>query len=524
MLTRIRLQGFKSFEDTEVRFGPFTCIAGANGVGKSNLFDAIQFLRDLTEFPIDVAASHVRDPAGKTGDIRTIFTQSKDALPDVRIEADFIVPSRVYDDFNREALPAATFLRYKLELRYVAAQGKAAERIELLEESLTHIQKGQAKDELGFPTTPAFRKSAIENKRRGVGFISTTNENGNTTIKLHQEGGLGGGRPFLVPAANSNKTIVGGITTNDYPTVLAARREMQSWILLQLEPSSLRQPDAFSADSHLTSNGAHMAATLLRLGAETDVSNRLANLLDDVGSVFVEKDESRRTYTLNVSGRDGVGHSARSLSDGTLRFLALAILAADPESGRLMCLEEPENGIHPSRIPAILELLRDMAANTRKAVNDSLRAGNQLVEKTRVAEFDTADKTAGQLELPMENEDPADIGQTLGGDNPLRQVIINTHSPVVVSSLDINDLLMARLVRQKGISRTVFECVEDSWRAKLDPPAAAIPLGTLLAYVSEAPTPLAESAMPSPQEEAPRLTVREYTHRQEDMFGAGQAV
>lgn len=52
MPTRIRLQGFKSFEDTEIRFGPFTCIAGANGVGKSNLFDAIQFLRDLTEFPI----------------------------------------------------------------------------------------------------------------------------------------------------------------------------------------------------------------------------------------------------------------------------------------------------------------------------------------------------------------------------------------------------------------------------------------------------------------------------------------
>ena len=500
MLTRIRLQGFKSFKDTEVRFGPFTCIAGANGVGKSNLFDAIQFLRDLTEFPIIEAASRVRDPSGKTGDIRAIFTQGKiEQPPDVRIEADFIVPGRVYDEFNREAFPAATFLRYKLGFRYVAAEGKAAERIELLEESLTHIQKGQAKDELGFPTILAFRKSAIENKRRGVGFISTTNENGNTTIKLHQEGGLGGGRPFLVPAANSNKTIVGGITTNDYPTVLAARREMQGWMLLQLEPSALRQPDAFSADSHLTSNGAHMAATLLRLGAETEVSNRLADLLDDVGSVFVEKDESRRTYTLNVSGRDEVGHSARSLSDGTLRFLALAILAADTESGRLMCLEEPENGIHPSRIPAILELLRDMAVNSRKAVNDAGRQENQR-------------------ELPIGS------ANLTGGDNPLRQVIINTHSPVVVSSLDINDLLIARLVRQSGASRTVFECVEDSWRAKLNPSAAAIPPGTLLAYVSEAPASPAESIAPSPTEETPRLTVRQYTRRQqEDMFSSEQA-
>ena len=39
MLTRFKVSGFKNLVDTDVRFGPFTCIAGANGVGKSNLFD-----------------------------------------------------------------------------------------------------------------------------------------------------------------------------------------------------------------------------------------------------------------------------------------------------------------------------------------------------------------------------------------------------------------------------------------------------------------------------------------------------
>ncbi len=521
MLTRIRLRGFKSFADAEVRFGPFTCIAGANGVGKSNLFDAIQFLRDLTEFPIIEAASRVRDPAGKTGDIRAIFMQGNSQPPDIHIEADFIVPDRVFDEFNREAVPAATFLRYTLGFRHVAAVGKAAERIELLAESLIHIQKGQAKSELGFPANVAFRNSAIKNKRRGVGFISTADESGNTTIKLHQEGGLGGGRPFLVPAAKSDRTIVGGITTNDYPTVLAARREMQSWVLLQLEPSALRQPDAFSADSHLTANGAHMAATLLRLSAEAEVSNRLADLLDDVGSVFVERDESRRTYTLNVSGRDGVGHSARSLSDGTLRFLALAILAADPESGRLLCLEEPENGIHPSRIPAILDLLRDMAVNPKIAVDTHERVsameGNLAIE-------DEQDHEICQMELSMKNkgaaENTAGADQPLTWDNPLRQVIINTHSPAVVSKLDINDLLMARLVRQKGNSRTIFGHVEGSWRARLDPSTPAIPPGALLDYVGEAPN-LARSGGEKAQDEKTGLTVREYA-QQADLFASGQ--
>ena len=42
MLTRFEVSGFKNLRDVVVDFGPFTCIAGPNGVGKSNLFDAIQ--------------------------------------------------------------------------------------------------------------------------------------------------------------------------------------------------------------------------------------------------------------------------------------------------------------------------------------------------------------------------------------------------------------------------------------------------------------------------------------------------
>ncbi len=47
MLTRLQINGFKNLVDVDVRFGPFTCIAGPNGVGKSNVFDAIQFLAEL---------------------------------------------------------------------------------------------------------------------------------------------------------------------------------------------------------------------------------------------------------------------------------------------------------------------------------------------------------------------------------------------------------------------------------------------------------------------------------------------
>jgi predicted ATPase len=190
---------------------------------------------------------------------------------------------------------------------------------------------------------------------------------------------------------------------------------MQSWRLLQLEPSSLRQPDLFTAPTKLAANGSHLAATLYRLARASKgsgsgngsgeaqvfsrIANRLGELIDDVRAVSVDREERRELLTLNVTGSDGTVHPARALSDGTLRFLALTLLELDPEATGLLCLEEPENGIHPDRIPAMLRLLKDIATDT---------------------------------------EEP------LGDDNPLRQVIINTHSPAVVGEVADDDILRRR--------------------------------------------------------------------------------
>ena len=55
MIIRLKANGFKNLVDVDVRFGPFTCIAGVNGVGKSNLFDAIRFLSALASQPLTEA-------------------------------------------------------------------------------------------------------------------------------------------------------------------------------------------------------------------------------------------------------------------------------------------------------------------------------------------------------------------------------------------------------------------------------------------------------------------------------------
>jgi len=51
------------------------------------------------------------------------------------------------------------------------------------------------------------------------------------------------GKPLSRSAKNLLRTVLSVANAAERPTVLLARREMQSWRLLQLEPSALRQPD-----------------------------------------------------------------------------------------------------------------------------------------------------------------------------------------------------------------------------------------------------------------------------------------
>jgi predicted ATPase len=442
MLTRLRVKGFKNLLDSEVRFGPFTCIAGPNGAGKSNLFDAILFLSDLTNCPIVEAAARVRSRNDKdNGSLSALFTQTGRAdWRNIELEADFLIPRTVKDDFGREAVPSSTYLTYSVELRYIAPVRAGSERIELVKEELTYVLKSEAKKRLGFQTSPSFLDSVLAGTKRSD-YISTEQRDGITVIQLRQDRVQG--PPSRVPASSSPRTVLSTVNTDDRPTALAARREMQSWAQLQLEPSKLRKSDDFSSMDHLSSDGEHLPSTILRLGEFDAVANLLSKLLPDVESIRVDIDEARRSRTLFLRQRDKTEHPARSLSDGTLRFLALAVLACDPSASGVICMEEPENGIHPARVPAIVELLKGMAVDTTVPIGDG---------------------------------------------NPLRQVLVNTHSPIVIRNLSIDDLVVAMPVRYGRATITTFGAIKDTWRSDIESAGVRPPpvtKGTLVDYLQD---------------------------------------
>lgn len=455
MLTRLKANGFKNLVNVDVRFGPFTCIAGPNGVGKSNLFDAIRFLSALSRVSLLEAAQEVR--GGRSADVRELFHRVGDTYDDkMSFDVEMIVPKFGEDSLGQQAEAGATFLRYSLVLAYHLADRS----LEIRHEELRYIRKGDAERELLFKVSKEWLNSVIVS-RRTVPFISTeTGQVGEEIVYLHQDrGGGSGGKAAPRRARTLPRTVLQAANATENKTAVLALREMQSWHLLQLEPSALREPDNFNSPSRLSERGEHLPALLARLAQNNaervyaSAANRLSELIADVREVGIDRDEKRELLTLWAKGDDGTPHTARSLSEGTLRFLALAVLEQDPDSQGVLCLEEPENGIHPERIAAIIRLLKDIAV---------------------------------------------DINLPVGPDNPLQQVIVNTHSPSVVGQVDDADLVGADLQevvrngqRFKGV---VFRTLPGIWRAQGVAERDLLPRSQLMAYLDPFKLPVNGSA------------------------------
>ena len=152
MITRLQIDGFKNLVGMDVRFGPFTCIAGTNAVGKSNLFDAIRFLSDLSSKTLVDAAKSVRSEGQRNSDIRDLFHRIGERYTDrMSFTVDMIIPKEGTDDLGQFAEATITTVRYELEVAYrnndtLGTQGT----LEILKEELAPIAQREAYKNISF--------------------------------------------------------------------------------------------------------------------------------------------------------------------------------------------------------------------------------------------------------------------------------------------------------------------------------------------------------------------------------------
>lgn len=390
MITYLKINGFKSFHNFEMEFTPFTVIAGANASGKSNLFDALTLLSRLAD-----TDNLKRAFSEQRGEFIELFTQYGDDnyATEMEFVIEMLVNKNVKDAWGNEAKLKYTRLRYELSIKRITNQS-GIQDLAVSKENLFKLNHQEDK----WVTTILPKKSLefwrpkVGTGKRGIPYIESVNESGLDIIQVPQDGTTGNKRRF--PLSNATRTVLSSFDTVDFPHVLAAKEEMKSWKFLQLNPEDLRQATSKNnGEDTISVSGKNLAAALFRI-KQTDkyslkeISRKLNSFLPNFVEVDVIDDNENKQYLIKLKDVDKKEFSSRVLSEGTLRVLALCILEYDEKHTGLLCFEEPENGIHPFRIKAMTELLKDLTVDF-----------NEI-------------------------------------DIPLRQVIVNTHSPVLVGNME----------------------------------------------------------------------------------------
>jgi predicted ATPase len=380
MITRIEIDGFKTFSDFQMDFAPLTVIAGVNASGKSNLFDAMQLLTRIVENDLKTSFSEQR---GNANELFTRYAKGENAR-EMSFKVELLTDKSIQDKFGGEAQLKYTRLRYEIKIgRTTNARGM--EDLVILTESLNPIRPDKdlwAKTYLPAKFSERWRPK-VKTGKRGVAYIDTDNDR----VNLRQDGKGGIKREF--PRNNINQAIISVVNSIDFPHALAAKEEMKSWRFLQLNPEDLRQPSDYLAKDSISHTGQNLAAVLSRIknsdsAAMRSITRRLNALLPGIVNVDVIDDKVGKQFIIEIKTEDGRAFTSRVLSEGTLRLLTLCVFLYDPLHHGLLCFEEPENGVHPARIKTTADLLLDLAAHF---------------------------------------EDDTD---------ELRQVIVNTHSPILV--------------------------------------------------------------------------------------------
>ena len=170
-----------------------------------------------------------------------------------------------------------------------------------------------------------------------------------------------------------------------------------------------RQPQpADLPNDFLLEDGRNLGLVLNRLKREPEVKSRILETMRQLYEGVIDLDVIIEGGTVQVFAQEGsIMVPATRLSDGTLRFLCLLSILCHPNPPPLVCIEEPELGLHPDVLPVLGDLLReasqrcqlivtthsDMLVDTLTDTPESVVVCEKHDGKTEMHRLDKADLT-----------------------------------------------------------------------------------------------------------------------------------
>ncbi len=352
MIRRLRIQGYKSLRSVAVPLDPLTVLIGLNAAGKSNLFDALGLLSRLAtaRSVAEAFEGHRGDPIeaffyGEKG-VEGLLREKQIAF---RLGVDIkLTPSvqerveqRLLRQYGVSKAVRLSFLRYEVEIRLTPATGVLSIGYEHLQ-GLTQNEEGEL--------VPVRKPRAFIEPVEGK-------------LRLRPEGRA---RPTDYEVGLPYTLLSQPLYPPYYLHLIALREALSDWGVYYFEPKRMREESPLKEVTRLSPSGEGLAGFYYTLRQTNplqfaNLSKNLRMLIPSVEELDVELTPAGR-LRLRVKER-GVWFSAQSVSEGTLRLLGiLAVLISHPP-GSVVVLEEPENGVHLSRLHLIAKLLQEAALN-----------------------------------------------------------------------------------------------------------------------------------------------------------------
>ena len=327
MITSLRLVNFKNFADETLRLGPFTVIVGANASGKSNIRDAFRFLHGVGR-----SYSLGEILGGKYGDGGYVEWTGIRGAPNEVVRFQPLYPNQLSTfSIQLEAVVRDKPFKFSIRVEYNPTSG--------------FILSGEGLEVAS-----------------DIVYETTLSEEPSITITSEHFGSRGINYSRSEPVV---KQMVRHSAAEVFDACLDLLSLLGRMRFMELSPERMRAPSLPGARS-LGDFGQNLPTVLEGICSDPARKCNLMSWLReltpmDIRDFTFPRDPSDKIH-LHVIETNGRTVSASSISDGTLRFVAmLAALFGDNPEG-IYFFEEIDTGIHPNRLWLLVELIERQTA------------------------------------------------------------------------------------------------------------------------------------------------------------------
>jgi predicted ATPase len=212
------------------------------------------------------------------------------------------------------------------------------------------------------------RSRVLFNRKRGnLLDMFHRDEDGEVVDEFRIRVGLPGDR-LLGVDARLEPASVDLVPANDDPT--------HGWLFLQPDPALMRRPASFGDQGPLVEDGSNLAAVLARFATGDEIKDLMidaAGIIPHLQAIEPVVDEARREVDFDLVMSRGGRFRPTVASDGTLRTLAILAAAHDLPEGGTLIIDEIETGLHPSHQGQLLRRLRNLTRH---------KSGRQIIVTT----------------------------------------------------------------------------------------------------------------------------------------------